>query len=70
MKKPKNSSVRLRKHIANFGGGSMEDKEVIQNWTKVKEALEEAGKTDCWFYRRACAVVETGKDPGLPKLST
>ncbi len=47
----------------------MDNKELIENWTKVKEALEEAGKTDCWFYRRACAVVETGKDPGLPKLS-
>ena len=46
----------------------MESKETIANWAKVKAALEDAGKTDCWFYRRACAVVESGKDPGLPTI--
>jgi hypothetical protein len=34
-----------------------------ENWAKVKEALEEAGKTDCYFYRRAVAIVDGGDDP-------
>jgi hypothetical protein len=34
-----------------------------ENWEKVKEALEEADKTDCYFYRRAVAIVEGGDDP-------
>jgi hypothetical protein len=46
------------------------DKRTIENWTKVKDALEAAGKTDCWFYRRAVTVIKTGRDPGLGKLGT
>ena len=33
------------------------------NWKKVKEALEEADKTDCYFYKRAVAIVDGGDDP-------
>ena len=33
------------------------------NWAKVKEALEEADKTDCYFYKRAVAIVDGGDDP-------
>ena len=33
------------------------------NWEKVKVALEEADKTDCYFYRRAVAIAEGGEDP-------
>ena len=33
------------------------------NWEKVKEALEEAGKTDCYFYKRAVAICNGDKDP-------
>lgn len=33
------------------------------NWQKVKDALEEAGKTDCYFYKRACAIVNDKPDP-------
>ena len=33
------------------------------NWKKVKEALEEAGNTDCYYYKRAVAIVEGGNDP-------
>ena len=39
------------------------DKRERDNWAKVKEALEREGKTDNYFYRRAVAIVETGKDP-------
>jgi len=34
-----------------------------ENWRKIKEALELAGKTDCFFYRRAVAIVKGGADP-------
>ena len=33
------------------------------NWKKVKEVLEEADKTDCYFYKRAVAIVAGGNDP-------
>ena len=33
------------------------------NWKLVKKALEEADKTDCYFYRRAVAIVNGGDDP-------
>jgi hypothetical protein len=38
-------------------------KDEIENWKKVKEALEKAGKTDCHFYTRAVAILSTGRDP-------
>ena len=39
------------------------DKREIENWKKVKEALEEADKTDAYFYKRACAIVDGKPDP-------
>jgi len=35
----------------------------IKNWKRVKKALEDAGKTDCYFYKRAVSIIETGRDP-------
>ena len=32
------------------------------NWAKVKEALEKADKTDCYFYKRAVAIAKGGDD--------
>ena len=37
--------------------------EDIENWRKVKDALEAADKTDAYFYKRAVAIVKTGYDP-------
>ena len=34
-----------------------------KNWEKIKVALEEAGKTDCYFYRRAVAICNGDEDP-------
>ena len=34
-----------------------------ENWAKVKAHLEEAGQTDNMFYKRACAIVKTKRDP-------
>jgi len=36
--------------------------EQIENWRKVKAALEAAGKTDTYFYKRAVAILSTGRD--------
>jgi|TARA_Y100000033_G_scaffold17374_1_gene16278 hypothetical protein len=48
------------------------DDHTFENWIRVKDALEEAGKTDCLFYRRATTIVNGGKltkDPfELPTL--
>ena len=33
------------------------------NWKKIKVALEEADKTDCYFYKRAVAICKGKKDP-------
>ena len=42
------------------------DERTRDNWEKVKAALEAAEKTDCYFYKRACVIAETGRDPGVP----
>lgn len=42
------------------------DKEHVEKWRKVKEALEQAGKTDSFFYKRAVSVVTTGRDVEEP----
>jgi len=35
----------------------MEEEQIIK-WRKVKAALEAAGKTDCYFYQKACAGIQ------------
>lgn len=39
------------------------DSREYSNWEKVKKALEDAGKTDCMFYRRAVAILSGKPDP-------
>jgi hypothetical protein len=39
------------------------DDHTYQNWVKVKGAFEASGNTDNMFYKRACAIVSTRKDP-------
>ena len=38
------------------------DQREIDNWKKVKAALEAAGKTDCMFYKRAVSIANGSKD--------
>ena len=47
------------------------DKTSYENWVRVKEALEESGNTDNFYYRRACAIVSGSPDPmeNLPNVS-
>jgi hypothetical protein len=41
----------------------------LENWRKVKEGLEKAGKTDCDYYRRAVAILRGKPDPlRLPSI--
>ena len=35
----------------------------LNNWIKVKEALEKANKTDSFFYKRAIAIIAGKPDP-------
>jgi hypothetical protein len=39
------------------------DRHTRDNWHKIKQVLEDAGKTDCYFYKRAVAICRGGKDP-------
>ena len=38
-------------------------KEELENWKKIKVALEKADKTDCMFYKRAVAICDGKEDP-------
>jgi hypothetical protein len=42
------------------------DPDKVENWRKIKEALEAAGKTDCDYYRRAVVILRGQPDPWRP----
>ncbi len=39
------------------------DQHTYNNWVRIKETFEESGNTNNMFYKRACAIIKTGKDP-------
>jgi len=39
------------------------DRHTYENWQRIKLALENAGKTDCMFYKRAVAIISGKPDP-------
>ena len=39
------------------------DERTYQNWVKIKETFESSGNTNNMFYKRACSIIKTGKDP-------
>lgn len=39
------------------------DDRTRSNWAKIKEALEQAGKTDSMFYKRALEILAGRPDP-------
>jgi hypothetical protein len=39
------------------------DDHTYQNWVKIKETFESSGNTNNMFYRRACEIVKTKRDP-------
>ena len=39
------------------------DQHTYENWVKIKETFEASGNMDNMFYKRACEIVKTKKDP-------
>lgn len=39
------------------------DDHTYNNWVRIKETFEASGNTRNMFYKRACEVVKTRKDP-------
>ena len=39
------------------------DQRTRENWIKLKEVLEKAGKTDSYYYVRAVIIAKGGEDP-------
>lgn len=39
------------------------DDHTYKNWQKIKETFESSGNIDNMFYKRACEIVKTKKDP-------
>ena len=39
------------------------DQRALNNWRLIKETLEREGKTDCFFYKRAIAILAGKRDP-------
>lgn len=39
------------------------DKQELENWQRVKDALEAADKTDSFYYKRAVAILKGKEDP-------
>ena len=39
------------------------DQHTYNNWVKIKETFEKSGNTNNMFYKRACAMVKTKRDP-------
>lgn len=39
------------------------DSHTYSNWVKIKETFEKSGNTDNMFYKRACQIIITKKDP-------
>ena len=39
------------------------DDHTYQNWVKIKEQFESSGNTNNMFYKRACEIIKTKRDP-------
>ena len=39
------------------------DRHTLENWKKIKELMEQQGRTDNMFYKRAVAILSGKKDP-------
>ena len=40
------------------------DDATYNNWVLIKRLMETQGKTDSFFYKRACQIVVSRHDPG------
>lgn len=41
----------------------MPDMQALENWVRIKRALERAGKTESFFYKRAVNILRGRPDP-------
>jgi hypothetical protein len=39
------------------------DQHTYNNWVRIKETFEKSGNTDNMFYKRACEIIRTKRDP-------
>jgi len=39
------------------------DQHTYKNWVRIKETFEQSGNTNNMFYKRACEIIRTGRDP-------
>lgn len=39
------------------------DEHTYKNWVKIKETFESSGNVENAFYKRACEIVKSKKDP-------
>ena len=56
------SNYKLLYLVYSLGGEWMDD-HTYNNWVKIKETFEASENTDNMFYKRACEIVKTKKDP-------
>ena len=40
------------------------DRHTYENWVLIKKLMEASGKTDTYYYKRACAIASSKRDPG------
>lgn len=39
------------------------DQHTFDNWVRIKKTFEESGNTNNMFYKRACEIVKSKRDP-------
>lgn len=39
------------------------DQHTYNNWVRIKESMEASGSTNNMFYKRACEIIRSGRDP-------
>jgi hypothetical protein len=39
------------------------DQHTYDNWVRIKVTFEKSGNTNNMFYKRACEIIRTGRDP-------
>ena len=39
------------------------DQHTYENWLKIKATFEQSGNTNNMFYKRACEIAKTRRDP-------
>lgn len=63
----KSTQIRLSKSFSYITNNiqliPFMDDHTYQNWIKIKQTFEESGNIDNMFYKRACEIIKTKRDP-------